>query len=129
MTATKQAVAIPVIGNGDILSHADGDKMMRETGCDGVMIGRAALGRPWVFQPQSLVGPSLKYRLQALKRHLQLLDLHQPSESPAKIKNHASKYFKGIHGSTAIRQKIFAAASLLDLHEILHDIGSHCGAE
>ncbi len=46
----KEAVSIPVIGNGDILSCADGQQMMAETGCDGVMIGRGALGNPWVFQ-------------------------------------------------------------------------------
>ena len=50
ISQVKQAVSIPVIGNGDVFSCADGRQMMEETGCDGVMIGRGALGNPWVFQ-------------------------------------------------------------------------------
>jgi len=122
LSATKQAVSIPIIGNGDIMSYADGEEMMRQTGCDGVMIGRAALGRPWIFRPEIAPQPSLNYRLQALERHLELVSIHHAAESLGKIKNHAAKYFKGVPGGTALRQKIMTTTSFTELRGMIQGL-------
>lgn len=115
IAAVKKAVAIPVVGNGDIDSHAGGLAMMKATGCDAVMIGRAALGNPWVFTP---TGPpvSLPARMAGLRRHLALLKEHYPVDRIlAKIKNHAGRYFKGIPGGSVIRQRIYSIKTFAEL--------------
>lgn len=117
--AVKQVVSIPVIGNGDVKTHADGLRMLSETGCDGVMIGRAALGAPWIFSTEAAENPSLSYRLTALRRHLELILLHLPDTAPARIKNHAVRYFKGLSGGSALRNRIFEQKSIAGLEEII----------
>jgi tRNA-dihydrouridine synthase B len=119
ITAVKNAVAIPVIGNGDITSYSDGLKMMSETGCDGVMIGRGAMGQPWIFRPDN-PEPSLDFRLSALKRHLDLIAANcNTNWGLAGIKNHAGRYFKGIANGAAIRQQIYQASSFQTLCDML----------
>jgi len=115
----KKAVDIPVIGNGDILSRTDGEALMAATGCDGVMIGRGALGNPWVFQAGGR--PAAKSQIVAgLKRHLDLIAQHQPAERRlAPTKNHAGRYFKGLAGGAEIRRQIYAAQSFADLRELI----------
>ncbi|TKB27603.1 tRNA dihydrouridine synthase DusB [Desulfopila sp. IMCC35006] len=112
ISRVKQAVAIPVIGNGDILSSADGRQMMEETGCDGVMIGRGALGNPWVFQESGR--PSEVREIMAVAgRHLALIEKFLPAERVlGYIKNHMCRYFKGLPGSSTLRQKVLAAPDL-----------------
>jgi tRNA-dihydrouridine synthase B len=114
----KQAVFIPVIGNGDIRTYNDGLALMAETGCDGVMIGRAALGNPWVFHPD---GPpaTLSLRMAGLRRHLELARQYQQvDQSLARIKNHAGRYFKEIPGGSAVRRRIYEARTFTELQEL-----------
>ena len=120
IAAVKEAVSIPVIGNGDILSYGDGLKMMEETGCDGVMIGRGAMGRPWIFRPDQ-PEPDLTLRLTALKRHLDLIASHRATEfGLAAIKNHAGRYFKGIPHGADIRNKIYQTNSFPELQRLIN---------
>lgn len=115
----KEAVSIPVIGNGDILSCADGHQMMAATGCDGVMIGRGALGNPWVFQNDGR--PDELREIQRVARmHLALIEKFLPAQRMlGYIKNHMCRYFKELPGSSALRQKIFAAPDLISLKQLL----------
>jgi nifR3 family TIM-barrel protein len=119
ISQVKQAVSIPVIGNGDITSHTDGLRMLKETGCDGVMIGRAALGAPWIFSADTPENPSLAYRIAALNRHLTLIAKYQPDTPPSQIKNHAGRYFNGVPGGAEIRRQIFSQTSLAAVNEVI----------
>jgi tRNA-dihydrouridine synthase len=119
ISQVKQAVSIPVIGNGDIASHADGLRMLAETGCDGVMIGRGALGAPWLFSAAAPENPSLAFRITALNRHLALIAEYQPDTPPSQIKNHAGRYFKGVSGGAEIRRRIFNQTSLAAVEEVI----------
>lgn len=118
----KEALSIPVIGNGDILSYQDGLDMMAETGCDGVMIGRGALGNPWVFQAGGK--PTNIHGLAAgALRHLLLMERFNPVERVlGLIKNHMSKYFKDMPGSSKLRTAIFAASSFAELKGMITEL-------
>ena len=115
----KKAVSIPVIGNGDILSYEDGLAMMTETDCDGVMIGRAALGNPFVFRPEGRPATAAGI-FPALNRHLELIEKYYPIDRVlARTKNQAGRYFKGLPGSSKLRQMIYSAGSFTELKELL----------
>ena len=117
IASVKRSVSISVIGNGDITSYEEGLKMMEDTGCDGVMIGRGAMGHPWVFSPDSPEA-DLNYRITALMRHLELIATHCKTDwGLAGIKNHAGRYFKGIAHGAAIRQQIYQASSFSELYD------------
>ena len=108
----KQAVSIPVIGNGDVHSRADGLQMMQETNCDGVMIGRGALGNPWVFQASGRPN-EIREIMAVAGKHLALIERFLPAERIlGYIKNHMCRYFKGLPGSSTLRQNILAAPDL-----------------
>lgn len=127
IAAVKQAVAIPVIGNGDLASVEQGRKMMVDTGCDGVMIGRAALGAPWIFASEPPV-VTMALRTTALIRHLALIEQFLPAERLlGRIKNTAIRYFKGAHNGAAIRNQIFAVQSVAELEELIQGLGSEHG--
>lgn len=115
----KKNVTIPVIGNGDILTHQDGRTMMDQTGCDGVMIGRAALGNPWVFSEEdrpressSIVGGALE--------HAVLMEQFLPIDRMIGcIKNQLGRYFKGLPGSSSMRKAVYDSPDFAALKELL----------
>lgn len=119
IAAVKAAVAIPVIGNGDILTYQDGLAMMAETGCDAVMIGRGAIGNPWVFRPEGRP-TNLGGIVPAISRHLELIEKYcTPERVLARTKNQAGRYFKGMIGSSKLRQEIYEAKTFPELKELL----------
>lgn len=121
----KETVTIPVIGNGDVTNYDKGLKLMADTGCDGIMIGRAALGAPWIFSPTINIKPSRNLRLKALSRHLELIDQFLPAERLlGKIKNHAGKYIKGLPGSATFRVKIFEQKSFASLQNYIENLSN-----
>lgn len=120
----KQALSIPVLGNGDVWEAADALRMMRRTNCDGVIVGRGCLGRPWLFEDLARVftgrepqdPPPLGAVIDVMLEHAELLSAWI-GEAPAMraFRRHATWYTKGFRGSAALRQTLMTIASLQDL--------------
>lgn len=115
ISAVKKCVTIPVIGNGDVMSYKQGVSRMDESGCDAIMVGRAALGNPWVFKqtgrPETLSGI-----LPAVFRHLELMEKYlDTGRQLAYIRNHISRYFCHFQGCSMIRKSIHACPSFQKL--------------
>ena len=124
----KKAVRVPVIGNGDIWQPQDALAMMVQTGCDGVMIGRATLGNPWIFSRtvhylktgEILPEPSLEERVFTALRHAGLLaEVKGEKTAVLEMRKHASWYIKGVRGAAALREKIVRVNSINELRDLL----------
>lgn len=115
----KNIATIPVIGNGDIDSYATALSRMNKTGCDGVMIGRGALGNPWIFNKKGRPD-ALQEIITGACRHLELMRNHLDTRRQlAYIRNHTSRYFTDFPGSSQIRQTIHAAKSFTELENFI----------
>jgi nifR3 family TIM-barrel protein len=102
----KKSVNIPVIGNGDVTTLFLAKRMFEETGCDGVMIGRGALGNPWIFDFQS-IPPSLEERMRMIDLHYFLLRSHYGENKATKeIRRHVIWYTKGLPSSASFRSRL-----------------------
>ncbi len=118
----KEIATIPVIGNGDIESYVMGLTRMEETGCDGVMIGRGALGNPWIFNKEGRPN-TFSEIIPAVKRHLVLMEKYLDTRRQlAYIRNHTGRYFSNFAGSSQIRQNIHAAESFLKLQTYINSL-------
>ncbi|MBQ6608118.1 MAG: tRNA dihydrouridine synthase DusB [Firmicutes bacterium] len=108
IAAVKRAVSrIPVIGNGDVMSRADGIRMMEETGCDLVMIGRGALGNPWIFDKDHEGRPSPEELKAVMLRHLtDTAELKGDHIAVLEMRKHVGWYLKGRPGAAAFRDEV-----------------------
>jgi len=123
ITQVMKSVSIPVIANGDITSHEQGLAIMKKIGCAGVMVGRAALGAPWIFSGAVNQHPSMAYRITALLRHLDLAETYlTPEPDISKIRNHAWKYFRGTPSGPAIRKQIDTTTTYSELRAFIHNL-------
>jgi nifR3 family TIM-barrel protein len=113
----KNAVSIPVIGNGDITNATDAVYMMKKTGCDGVMIGRGAMGNPWIFSEidarlrgEDYVFPTVAERLAIAISHLDDMLIRKGERvGLAEAKKHMAWYLTGICGASSARNEIMVA--------------------
>ncbi len=126
----KEAVRIPVIGNGDVFTAADGVRLMEETGCDGVMVARGAKGNPWIFSQlvhfletgQTLPGPSVDTVRQEILRHLDMQVAYQGEYLGVReMRKHISWYTAGLAHSSALRNEINQAESYECLRQLVEE--------
>lgn len=123
----KRSVSVPVIGNGDIYTADDALKMMRKTGCDGVMVARGALGNPWLFAEiaaaldgKSYTLPTQRARLEVAKQHfLTMLEALGERRGCAEAKKHIAWYIKGMNGAAAARASVMTAESPSEIIRII----------
>ena len=131
--SVKQAVNIPVIGNGDITSARNCADMMHFTKCDMVAIGRGAMGNPWIFSEINLVSagerfipPSINERIDIMKLHTEkLCEYKGECRGITEARKHLSCYVKDIKNASDIRRKIFSSKSKSELLEIIQSISQN----
>lgn len=131
----KEATSIPVIGNGDVTTPELAKRMMEETGCDAVMIGRGVLGNPWLIKQtkeyletgEIKTIPSNREKIDMIKRHYELL-LEDKPEGLAllEIRSHAIWYLKGMPRSAEIKNKICTSKSSKEIFDILEEYYDTC---
>jgi len=128
--AVKDAVSIPVIGNGDVTDAASAKRMIDETGCDSVMIGRGALGNPWIFRDinQYLSDgtmpepPTPAERGEMLLRHMRaVVARHVMPYGIHAMRKHAAWYSKGLDGAAEFRRRIFTAETMTEFEGSVED--------
>lgn len=125
----KEAVTeVPVLGNGDIFAAEDASTMMARTGCDGVVIGRGCLGRPWLFAELSahLTGrdiprpPTLGQVAQIMRRHAELLAAHHGEDKGLRdLRKHTAWYLRGFPAGSELRQDFARVETLAQLDDLL----------
>jgi len=127
IAAVKKAVSIPVIGNGDITDIKSAVTMYEKTGCDLVMIGRGALGSPWIFRQLKayftrgvvLPEPEPDEKIRIMLKHVRLACIYKGERTAMReARKHAAWYFKGLRGAAALRRR----AGSLEYFEQLEDL-------
>ncbi|HOV68851.1 MAG TPA: tRNA dihydrouridine synthase DusB [Clostridia bacterium] len=126
----KEAVSIPVIGNGDVFCAQDAIDMHNETGCDGVMVARGARGNPWIFRDildlcdgKELKPVDINERVRVILMHMEAMVEHKNEKTVlAEMRKHIAWYLKGVRGAAFLRSEVFKAQSYEHLKEIIRGI-------
>ena len=128
----KQAVSVPVIGNGDVTDAQSACRMLEETGCDFLMVGRGAMGNPWIFQQinvyltescRILPGPGIAERLVVMVRHIRAL-CEEKGENVGmrEARKHVAWYLHGLRGAAGYRRRAGELCTLDDLDKLVEEV-------
>ncbi len=125
MARVKQAVKIPVIANGDVHDAVSALDTLRETGCDGVLIGRGALGNPFIFEEiicalegRSYTPPTWDERRETAMRHARMALSEKGDHAIVELRKHLAFYLRGIHDAAKLRTRINSCKTLEELEQI-----------
>lgn len=129
ITRVKEAVSIPVVGNGDITSGRQAKEMLDQTGCDAVMVGRGAQGNPWVFEDiatyletgLSAPAPTAEQRIMVALDHARML-ADRYHDNIVKMRKHAMWYLRGLYGASTARRAINDAVTFDDFRAIFEAV-------
>ena len=129
----KRSVSIPVMANGDIVDGPSAAKMLEETNADYLLVGRGALGRPWVFQQIEaylkhgvlLPEPPVSERMRVMVQHIKQICAYKGERVGIKeARKHAAWYIRGIRGAAAYRQRVGALSSIEELERLAYEIAA-----
>lgn len=124
----KESVRIPVLGNGDVFTAADAVRMMKETGCDGVVIARGMLGYPWIFREAVCLWrsgelpppPTLEERRQVMQRHfVRMTEIKGEQRAVLEMRKHFGWYTKGVPGAAQLRRRANAITTARELNQLI----------
>ncbi len=129
IAAVRSALSVPVIGNGDLFTPEDARRMFDETGVAALMIGRGAIGRPWIFQHMKhflatgelLPEPGAARRFEIIAEHLRIAVAlgFDEGRTVRELRRHLAAYTKGLPGAARLRARLFATEGLAEVHEVL----------
>ena len=128
--AVKEAINIPLVGNGDVKGPEDAKRMMAYTGCDAVMIARAAQGNPWIFERTNhylatgelLPEPTLEERIPVMIEHANMLaEFKGEYVGMREMRTHLVSYIKGLHGATEFRRQLIRVTSVDEMKFMLEE--------
>ena len=117
----KAAVKVPVLGNGDVTNAADIGRIKAHTGCDGVMIGRGAIGNPWIFSRKDREQVTFEEKAGLMRRHLALnLEFYGPEQGLILFRKHAARYIRGLPGEEQLRIPLLTATNVEEFEDLLY---------